>query len=204
MRPPCAPSGAPRAAAPTGVLVIPGFLTGDWATARLRDFLDGLGYVVEGWGQGTNWGPRAPVLAALEAAVDRLAERTGRPVAAVGQSLGGVFARELAKRRPQAVSRVVTLCTPIRFPVATPLAPAFWALKPLMDHGFLALARQVAEPPPAPLGAIYSRRDGIVDWRACVPDLRPGDEAVEVDAGHTTVASNPQAQAQVARLLAGA
>jgi pimeloyl-ACP methyl ester carboxylesterase len=201
VRPPAFPDGAPRALSAKGVLVVPGFLTGDWATARLRQFLASLGYAAEGWGQGTNWGPRRQVMAMLEGRLAAQAERTGGPVTVIGQSLGGLFARELAKRAPDRVSMVITLCTPVQFPVATPLAPAFWALKPLMDRSFLSLAAEAFQPPPAPLLAVYSKRDGIVDWRACLIEPRAGDMLAEHDAGHTTVASTPSVQLQIAMTL---
>jgi pimeloyl-ACP methyl ester carboxylesterase len=185
------------------VLVLPGFLTGDWATARHRAFLSSLGYCVAGSGLRFNPGPTRQVIADLEVRLLRWSERAGGPIALVGASLGGVFARALAQRHPDRVSRIVTLCSPIRFPVATSLAPFVWALEPFHDKDFAGLRGDIVRNPQAPVTAIYSQTDGIVDWRSCLQDEDATHVNVRIDGAHTTMGSNPAAQAVVARALAG-
>ena len=95
-----------------GVLVFPGLLAGDSSTVPLRAFLRWLGYDVRGWGLGRNHGPSEAVLAGLPRAVLDHATRTGRPVSLVGWSLGGIYAREMARRHPRQVRQVITLGSP--------------------------------------------------------------------------------------------
>src|ERR1700747_2628956 len=95
-----------------GVLVVPGLFASDSSTLPLRGFLRWLRYDVRGWGLGRNRGPTEEVLAALPRAVLDHAERTGRPVSLIGWSLGGVYAREMARRHPRKVRQVITLGSP--------------------------------------------------------------------------------------------
>jgi pimeloyl-ACP methyl ester carboxylesterase len=200
------PPPYPTAPLPRGdgrtVMTIPGFLAGDWTMLRLRTFLEGLGYRVEASGIVFNAGPTAQALAALDAALIRIAEASRGPVDLLGQSLGGVLARDLAHRHPHAVRRVVTLCSPIRFPISTPLAPVAQLFAPLHDPAWRERALCIAERPPAPVTAIYSEEDGIVDWRQCLQDeVPPTHVNVRVDGAHSTVGSNPAAQMAVALAL---
>ena len=95
-----------------GVLVFPGLLAGDASTVPLRAFLRWLGYDVRGWALGRNQGPTEAVLAGLPRAVLDHSERTGRPVSLIGWSLGGIYAREMARRHPGRVRQVITLGSP--------------------------------------------------------------------------------------------
>src|SRR5260370_28095154 len=95
-----------------GVLVLPGLLASDASTLPLRGFLSWLGYDVRGWNLGRNEGPTEEVLAGLPRALLAHARRTGRPVSVIGWSLGGIYARELARRQPKHVRRVITLGSP--------------------------------------------------------------------------------------------
>jgi hypothetical protein len=182
------------------VLLIPGFLAGDWTMSRLREFLLGLGYRVEHAGIVFNPGPTAATVARLESALARLGAEVG-PVDLVGQSLGGVFARELARRHPQQVRSVVTLCTPIRFPVTTPLAPFAVAFAPFHDSQWIGGGEDLARPLPVPVTALYSEDDGIVDWRQCLQDETPDHRNIRISGAHSTVASNPEAQVAIAMAL---
>src|SRR5215831_2622291 len=95
-----------------GVLVVPGLFASDSSTLPLRGFLRWLGYDVRGWDLGRNDGPTEAVLAGLPRAVLDHSERTGRPVSLIGWSLGGVYAREMARRHPRKVRQVITLGSP--------------------------------------------------------------------------------------------
>ena len=96
------------------VLVLPGFLAGDFSTAPLRRFLRSLCYDARGWKLGVNLGPNAGLREALVARLTHLAERHGRRVSLIGWSLGGIYARELARAHPDRVRIVITLATPFR------------------------------------------------------------------------------------------
>lgn len=188
-----------------GVLVIPGFLTGDVTTRRLRRFLAGLGYRAEGWHGGRNLGPQAKAIEGLKTRVAALAEASGGKIAVAGVSLGGVFAREIAKMMPDHIAAVATLCSPVQLPVPTPLAPFVWMLQRSFDADLVAGVSGVPVMPAQKTLAIYSRADGIVQWQACVPPASDRVTAIEVaGAGHTTIGSNPKAQALLAHFLARA
>src|SRR5580704_19669572 len=92
-----------------GVLVLPGLLASDMSTTPLRRFLGWLGYDVHGWDLGRNVGPTDTVIAGLPHALEALAERTGGPVSLVGWSLGGIYAREMARHHPGQVRQVITM-----------------------------------------------------------------------------------------------
>jgi pimeloyl-ACP methyl ester carboxylesterase len=200
--PPYATQDLPKGDGRT-VLLVPGFLAGDWTMLRLRQFLENLDYRVEHAGIVFNPGPTAGTIARLESALLRLSREAG-PIDLVGQSLGGVFAREMARRHTRHVRSVVTLCTPIHFPVTTPLAPFAQMFAPFHDASWSVRSVELAQPLPVPVTAIYSRDDGIVDWRQCLQDEAPGCRNVRVSGAHSTVGSNPEAQIAVAMALGNA
>jgi pimeloyl-ACP methyl ester carboxylesterase len=203
IRPPCAP---PVENMPTGdghaVIVLPGFMTGDWATKELIAWLRRLGYDVRGWGPGINWGPSTAALKRCATLLDETVERTGRRASLIGRSLGGLYARELAKDAPEKVVRVITLGTPVAFPIATPLSPFADALSGNFDPAFVKRAFDIARNPSVPVTAIYSRKDGIVPWRACLVEESATADNFEVDSPHTIMGANPQAMRLIAERLA--
>ena len=184
------------------VIVIPGFLSPHMTTARLREFLGRQNFSACSWTCGLNIGPMPNVIADVERQVREMADAAGRRVSLVGVSLGGTIAREVAKSCPTAIARVITLVSPIHLPVVTPLAPLAEAAALLWDPAQLDGLSAIAEPPPVPLTAIFSRDDGVIDWRASVPAVSDRVEVVEVSGPHMTVCSNPQVQHIVAARLA--
>jgi pimeloyl-ACP methyl ester carboxylesterase len=200
--PPCYPEeGVPRGQGET-VLVIPGFLTGDWTTGRLRGFLARQGYRAEASEVFFNSGPTRGLVEHLERKVLALSDESETPISLIGLSLGGVFARGFAHRYPDRVKRVITLCSPIRFPVTTTLEPFVRALAFLHDAQWVADRERIAAHPKAPVTAIYSQLDGIVDWRQCLQDEAPGYDNIDVPGTHTTMGSHPEAQRIIAQRLA--
>jgi len=184
------------------VIVIPGFLSPHMTTARLREFLGRQNFSACSWNCGLNIGPMPTVIADVKRQVQEMADASGKPVSLVGVSLGGTIAREVAKSYPEAIARVITLVSPIHLPVTTPLAPLAEAAALLWDPAELEALSTIAEPPPVPLTAVFSRDDGVIDWRASVPAPADGVEVVEVSGPHMTVCSNPQVQHIVADRLA--
>lgn len=169
------------------VLVIPGFTATDHTTLPLRGFLADLGYDPHGWNLGWNLGIKPEDEPRLEAHVERLA--ADGPITVIGWSLGGVFAREIARRRPELVRRVITLGTPIRGRDGTGwIIPVFKLLNPaakddLSDDG----AARHAMPIDVPMTAIYSLNDGVVDGSSCrirEEDEGPDAENVRVRSTH--------------------
>src|ERR1700685_642171 len=154
---------APRGDGP-GVLVVRGFLATDTSTTLLRRFARRLGYDVRGWDLGRNRGPSEAVLDGLPRALAALAGRSRGPVSVVGWSLGGIYARELAREHPGQVRQVITLGAP--FALTDPgLSRAEGAYqRRAYRHATgarLPTRESVARPIGVPSTAVYSRRDGI-------------------------------------------
>jgi pimeloyl-ACP methyl ester carboxylesterase len=199
LKPPPYPGDAARGRGQT-VLVLPGFGAHDVTTARLRGFLARQGFAPHPWSCGVNMGPVPNLLRRVEARVRSLAGE-GR-IALVGVSLGGTFAREIARRMPGRVSRVITLNSPVRLPVVSPLAPLAHAAALLWDAEGRATLARIGAPVPVPLTAIVSPVDGVLDWRGTLPEPGPEVEIVRIAGSHTAMGSNPQAQRIIAGRLA--
>jgi pimeloyl-ACP methyl ester carboxylesterase len=192
------------ATAPRGdghlVVDIPGWRAPEVTGAPLRGYLRALGYDARGWGFGTNMGDPRRDVDRLAGRVLELVDVTGSPASLVGWSLGGVIAREVARRHPEAVRRVVTYGTPvIGGPSHTTIARAQGG-----DSGAGRVTRRLdaAAPIRVPLTAVFSTRDGIVAWQACIDRSTPGVEHVEVSSTHLGMGVDPDVWAIVADRLA--
>jgi pimeloyl-ACP methyl ester carboxylesterase len=178
------------AVAPRGeqhaVLVLPGLGASDVSTGTLRRWLRGLGYRVVGWELGRNRGPTQEIVDELPRLLERLHREHGSPVSIVGQSLGGIYARRLALSAPSQVRQVITL--------GSPFALVGWPA----DGGRGPWVRSL----PVPSTSIYSRWDGIVDWRACLQQPGPTSENVAVRSGHLGMGFDPAVLWVVADRLA--
>lgn len=181
------------------LMVIPGFFASDRSTLGLQRALAKEGYRVCGWGLGWNLGARADTL-------DRIVERLesvsrGRPVTLVGWSLGGIYAREVAKQRPDLVARVVTLGSPF---AGDPRANNVWRLYELVSQHPVdnpPLNVDLGAKPPVPTIALWSRRDGIVA-PACARGFEgQRDRHVELDCSHMGFATSRRAFRGIAATL---
>jgi pimeloyl-ACP methyl ester carboxylesterase len=200
------------------VLLVPGFMAGDGTLTTMTKWLRVHGYRTRRAGIRANIDCSEEACARLEERLEALAERTGQRVAIIGQSRGGVLARTVAVRRPDLVSGIVTLGAPsvsmlrihplVLLPVGllgalgTSRVPGLFSMNCLRGPCCAEFRAHLAGPFPADVGyvAVYSRTDGIVDWRAC---LDPGArELVEIRASHCGMAVNQGAYEQVARALA--
>jgi hypothetical protein len=184
------------------VLILPGLGAGDESTAIMRAFLASRGYAVSGWGQGRNLGFRPGVVDGLRGRLVRLAADRGGKVSLVGWSLGGIFARELAKEVPDAVRQVISLASPFTgHPRAT---NAFRLYEWMTGHriGAPEIHEPLRAPPPVPTTSIWSRTDGVVSWRCSVERERPHVENIEVNASHFGIGAHPLVLYAVADRLA--
>ena len=184
------------------VMVFPGLGANDATTWPLRGFLRSLGYVTQAWGQGFNAGPRAGVLDKCAADIRALADRTGEPVSLLGWSLGGLYAREMAKEHPDLARCVITLGTPFTGHPRDTNAWRFyeWLTGTRVDDP--KLMAQVRVPPPVPTTSIFSRSDGIVAWHCSINPPGPLVENIEVPASHVGMGMNPTALYAIADRLA--
>jgi len=195
------------AAAPRGageiVVVLPGMGMGDFSTGTLRRFLRRQGFDARGWDLGRHRPEIWKTLPRMLARLEELAAERGAPVALVGWSLGGVVARELARLRPDLVRCVVTLGAPV---VGGLKHTAIAGLFRVQGWDLDDVARRVEAanrvPIRVPVTAIWSRRDGIVDWRAAVDRTTPGVENVEAGSCHWGLGLDPDVLEQVARAVA--
>lgn len=199
------------------LLLIPGFLAGDNSLGPMTSWLRRTGHRTRSAGMRSNVDCSAALVDRLEARLEEALERRGRRVALVGQSRGGTIARVLAVRRPDLVSGIVTLGTPLTDPLALhPLvrlnvlavgllgtigAPGLFRHSCLYGDCCERFWEDLHAPYPDEVGfvSIYSRRDGVVDWRSC---LDPAAEQVEISASHIGMALNPAAYRAVAGALA--
>lgn len=184
------------------VLVFPGLVTGDFSTLVLRNYIGQLGYAAYAWEQGLNLGPRPGVLARCLEQIQRIHRRHRQPVSLIGWSLGGIYARELAKLLPNAVRSVITMGTPF---AESPKATNAWQLYELASGQRVGSDMHFArlrETPPVPTTSIYSRSDGIVAWQCSVERETDRSESIEIHASHFGISVNPATLYAVADRLA--
>ena len=184
------------------VIVYPGLGANDLTTVPLRNFLEDRGYVAYPWKQGFNFGPRNGVLEACRLQLAQVAVHHGRPASLIGWSLGGVYARELAKEQPGHARCVITLGSPFSgHPRATNAWRLYqWVSGQDVEHD-PALLAQLGVPPPVPTTSIYSKTDGVVAWQCSLNGGEPHTENIEVHASHIGMGMNPLALYAVADRL---
>jgi pimeloyl-ACP methyl ester carboxylesterase len=186
------------------VLTLPGFLASDLSMAPMRRYLTELGYDTYAWKMGRNIGGVSRMRAALRDRLGEIHAATGRKVSIVGWSLGGVYARDLALHAPDMLRCVVTLGSPFANDVrATNATRLYEALSGEVVEEYSELRNAIAGDLPVPTTSIYSRTDGIVNWRTCV--LRPSDRAENIEvyfASHIGLGVNAAALWVVADRLA--
>lgn len=188
------------------VVIFPGLVSDQNSTAPLKEFCRKLGYTAYDWGQGVNTGPQGD----LDAWIDELASHVRELASAhrqrmslIGWSLGGIYAREVAKKLQGRVRQVITLGTP--FGGTAGRSDLEWiygssgAQKPEITKDLIA---RLSSAPDVPTTSIYSRSDGVVDWQACLHDGKQGQtEDIEVDSSHFGLGWNPEVLAIIADRL---
>lgn len=186
------------------VLVLPGFMASDASTRPMRRLLKDLGYDAYGWKLGRNVRVDLQRVHEMERLLLDIHQKTGRKVSIVGWSLGGVFARELAKLHPDLVRQVVTLGSPIhddrRHTNASRLFEWLNGKEPeVVRHGrFTGLHKA----PPVPTTSVLTKTDGVVHWRGSVqgPD-HAQTENIVVHASHCGLGVNPSVMVVLADRL---
>lgn len=200
-----------EAALPRGdrhaVVVFPGLATNATVVRPLHAFCERLGYRCFDWGQGLNTGPKGEIddwLDALAQSVDELTADQTAPISLVGWSLGGIYAREVAKRLRSRVRQVITIGTPFAGSAEhTNAGLVYRLLNGSMPPAQPALLERLRQAPPVPTTSIYSRSDGVVAWQACRDTKNSGrSESIEIEGSHCGMPWNPAVLRVVADRLA--
>src|ERR1700738_1087338 len=186
------------------VLVLPGLVASDVSTRPLRSFLKNRSYAVSGWRQGRNLGLRPGVQHAMTDLVQELNDTLGRKVSLIGWSLGGLYARQLAKMMPQRVRSVITLGSPF---AGNPKSTNAWRVYEMAsgrraDEEDARFGGSLSGTPPVPTTAIFSRTDGICAWQGCTEKTSAMSESIEVESSHCGMGHHPAVVYAVADRLA--
>ncbi len=189
--------------------MIPGFLAGDASLYALAAGLRGLGHRVYFAGIWSNVDCPRHTMRRLSRALKDAFEVDGGKVVVVGHSLGGIYARELARRHPRQIERTILMGSAIQRPLdnSNPFVRMwFMATRRMhheggscLDHLSSLCGAHRAEPAGAEVAQtiVYSRHDAVVHWRSCI-ESGPNIEAVEVRAGHNAMPFSPEVFAIVA------
>jgi pimeloyl-ACP methyl ester carboxylesterase len=198
------------------VMLIPGFLAGDGSLATMTTWLRAAGYRTRRAGIRSNVACSEAACERLEARLEGLADLAGERVSIIGQSRGGVFARALAARRPDLVAGIVTLGSPcvsqlkvhplvllqvgLVGALGTGRVPGLFTWRCLKGDCCSRFRESLAGPFPDDVRyvAVYSRSDGIVDWRAC---LDPAADLVEVRTSHCGMSVSATVYGEIAHAL---
>jgi len=185
------------------VVILPGYGAGDGSTALLKGYLLLLGYRARGWGLGRNRGETSELLPRILKRVSSLARRKKQKVHLIGWSFGGYLARELARERGDLIGKVITLGTPV---VGGPkyTAVANWFRQRGIDVEAVAaeVERRNKIALHTPVIAIYSRRDAMVAWQACIDHNASNVEHIEVRTTHFGFGFSPEVYKIIAQRLA--
>lgn len=172
------------------ILIIPGLLSGDIYTFLLRKFLQKKGYNAIGWGLGINLG-RKKTLEQLTLKIENLSKKQNNKIILIGWSMGGIFAREVAKSIPNSIEKIILLSAPfanLEAPNHARNVYDFFNRNEPIDLPFLA---QIPKPAPIPTFALFSKTDGMVPWQVCMEKETDIHKNIEVNSSHFGMAANP-------------
>ena len=190
-----------RTRSPKIVILLPGFGTHPFRMKYMARQLERAGHKAKRWGLGFNLGASEELFEHLSARVQAVHERYGKPVVLVGWSLGGVYARELAKRHPNLVAKVITMGSPFS---GSPYDNNAWRIYHLIAGHSVEeppVAVDTAAKPPVETVALWSPRDGIVSPRASCGQRHERDRAVSIRCTHVGFPNSPDCIRTVLREL---
>jgi len=179
------------------VIILPGLGAADQSTYFIRNFLSSLGYVVHPWGLGRNLGPREGLDKLTSAMIARIravsAENNGAKVSLIGWSLGGIYAREIAKAAPDLIRQVITIGTPFKGAKGgTNATMLYEILSKDKSHLDPNIVDMIAMKPDVPFTSIYSKTDGVVAWQCSIEEISDISENIEIPgASHLGLGHNP-------------
>ena len=186
------------------VLVLPGLGASDLSTKLLRVFLNDLGFVTYGWELGMNRGFNENTLDQVSYRLDNIYSQHQKSVSIVGHSLGGIFAREVAKRKPENIRQVITLGSPFTGNIeATNAQLAYEILSgQKIDEKVKNMMQTLSQKPPVPTTSVFSKFDGIVSWECSIEkDKNLGENIEIIGVSHIGMTSSPQSLYLIAERL---
>jgi PGAP1-like protein len=190
----------PRTRRPRPILLIPGFLAGDATLYPFANWLRSRGHQVFFSGILANVDCPKRAMARLQRILQDLSDRYDEKLVVIGHSLGGIYARELARRMPECVEQTVLLGSPVRNPDsnANPFVKMLASLTLRMHettrgcsgglHNVCGV-HSLTPPPGVPETIIFSKSDGVVDWASCL-ESAPNVRSFEVDSTHVGLPYN--------------
>jgi len=184
------------------VIVIPGLTSSDRSTDRLVRSLNGAGFSACGWGQGINMGLRPGMLSGLEGLLTEASDLHAAKVVLVGWSLGGIFAREVAKLHPDRVRLVVTLGSPIS---GNRKSNNAWRIYEALNTHTVEnppIDSDLSQKPAVPTIALWSKRDGIVATASAQGKPHETDESIEINSTHMGMTTRARTISEIIRVLA--
>jgi pimeloyl-ACP methyl ester carboxylesterase len=184
------------------VVLVPGWRAPPASMIPLRNYLRFLGHDARDWELGVNGGRPERDAPRLAEQVERIVSGGGGPVTLVGWSLGGTIARETARRAPATVAQVITYGTPVVGGPTHTIGARSYGPEESARISALIEELDAASPIPVPITAIYTRRDGIVSWRACIDRTSPEVRHVEVSSTHISMGFDPDVWRVIADRLA--
>ena len=187
------------------VLILPGFMASDFSTIPLRSFIHKMGYKVYGWGEGRNYA-LADYVDMLTQKVDRIYQKHQEPITIIGWSLGGIYARELAKDNPDIIRQIIVMGSPFKSVNQANNAKWMYDLlrksKIFTDQIDQQTLDNVPTPANVPTTAIYTKEDGVVPWELCLEDEDHWHQNIQVRGSHLGLGVNPLVLQIVADRLA--
>jgi hypothetical protein len=188
------------------VVIFPGLVADHSSIAPLKDFCRKLGYTAYDWGQGVNTGPQGDLDRWIDELAIHVRELTSghrQRMSLIGWSLGGIYAREVAKKLQGRVRQVITLGTPFGGTAERNDLEWIYGTSGARKPGSIEEMRaRLSVAPDVPTTSIYSRSDGVVDWQACLHDGKQArTEDIEVDSSHFGLGWNPEVLSIVANRL---
>jgi len=179
------------------VLLLPGFMASDDSTLMMRRYLLRMGYEPLPWSLGRNTGKLELFETKLTEKFRQLSETYRGKISIIGQSLGGVYARDLAHRFPDKVRQVITMASPFRAMTASATSPIVTELFKRQSGMSIEEMREkltditTSKSPGVPTTAIFSKGDGVVNWRVCLEGDGHQTESIEVRGSHCGMGFNP-------------
>ena len=184
------------------VVLVPGWRFGEASVEPLRRYLARRGFRAQHWGNGVNRGKVERDTRRLLDTTRAVAAGAGQPVNLVGWSLGGVVAREVARIAPEAVRAVFTYGTPVIGGPKYTLAADAWGSEVADKIERRARERDAENPIQVPIHAVFTRRDAVVHWAACIDRTSPRATHYEARSTHFSMGFDPAVWRLAAEVLA--